>query len=83
MIGLVFVALAVGLQVAGIVQASSGNWELGAQLAWLAIGVSAVAFVVGLVAVIRRRAWPLGVTVLIAALLANPYLLARLLDLFG
>ena len=81
--GLLLVAAAIVVQVIGIMRASAGDWEGGALLAWIAIGLSVLAFVAGLVAITRRRSRRLGLLVVVTALLANPYLLARLLDLFG
>ncbi|MHA6669897.1 hypothetical protein ACX3O0_13625 [Homoserinimonas sp. A447] len=72
-----------GLQIAGIVQASNLNWERGTLLAGLAIGVSVVAFVVGLVAVTTNRGRRLGIAAMIAAVVANPFVLAQLLGALG
>ena len=83
LIGLALVAVAFVLQAVGIVLAGGGDWAQGTLMAWLAICLSTVAFAVGLAAVIRRRMWPLGALVMVLALLANPYLLARLLDALG
>lgn len=78
-VGLALAAAAAVLQVLGIIQATGLNWQRGTLLAWLAIGVSAAAFLVGLVAIIlnRGRAW--GVAAMIAAVIANPWVLAQLL----
>jgi hypothetical protein len=80
---LLLVVAGVALQAVGIVRASSGDWQGGTLFAWLAIGATAVAVIVALVAIIRRRSWKLGAVVLLAALATNPYLLARLLNLLG
>ncbi len=73
-------ALAAGtLQVLGIIQASNLNWERGTLLAWLAIGTSVIAFIVGLVAVIMNRGRRWGVVAMVAAVIANPWVLAQLL----
>ena len=82
-VGVLLAVVAGGLQVAGIVQASNLNWERGTLLAWLAIGVSLAALVVGLVAVVTKRGRRLGVVAMIAAVVANPFVLAQLLGALG
>lgn len=84
-LGVVAVALAViaaVLQVLGIIQATNLNWQRGTLLAWLAIGVSTVAFLVGLTAIIVHRGRRWGVAAMIVAIVANPWVLAQLLGLF-
>jgi hypothetical protein len=86
LLGSIGVLLAVGagvLQVLGIVQATALNWERGTLLAWLAIGASVLAFVVGLAAVILRRGRRLGIVAMVVAVVANPWVLAQLLGAFG
>lgn len=82
-LGLVLVAAAVALQAAGIVQTTDGNWERGTLLAWLAIGSSVLAAIVGLAMAVLRRAWRLGLLVMVLALAANPYLLVKLFAAIG
>jgi uncharacterized membrane protein YcjF (UPF0283 family) len=82
-VGVLLAVAAGGLQVAGIVQASNLNWERGTLLAWLAIAVSVVAFVVGLVAVTTNRGRRLGAVAMIAAIVANPFVLTQLLGALG
>ena len=82
-IGVLLAVLAGVLQVLGIVQASNLNWERGTLLAWLAIGASVAAFVVGLTAVILNRGRRWGVAAMLAAVIANPWILVQLLGAFG
>jgi hypothetical protein len=80
----VLLAVAAGVvQAIAIAQASNLNWERGTLLAWVAIALSVAAFVVGLAAVILNRGRRWGVVAMIAGLIANPFLLARLLGAFG
>jgi hypothetical protein len=82
-IGLLLAVTAGVLQALGIVQASNLNWERGTLLAWLAIGASVAAFVVGLIAVALNRGRRLGIAAMAAAILANPWVLAGLLGALG
>ncbi|MEX1078190.1 MAG: hypothetical protein WED09_03675 [Homoserinimonas sp.] len=82
-IGVLLAVVAGVLQVLGIVQASSHNWERGTLFAWLAIAVSVVAFLVGLAAVVLNRGRRWGVAAMIAAVVANPFVLAQLLGVLG
>jgi hypothetical protein len=80
----VLLAIAAGVvQGIAIGQASNLNWERGTLLAWVAIGLSSAALLVGLAAVILNRGRRWGVVAMLAGLIANPFLLARLLDVFG
>ena len=69
----------IGVHVAAVVVSSSGDFVTGAQLGWVAIGLSALAVVVGIVAAIigRGRAW--GIVAALVAVLANPYVLLTVL----
>jgi hypothetical protein len=82
-VGLVLAVAAAVLQVLGIIQATGLNWQRGTLLAWLAIGVSTVAFLVGLIAIILNRGRRWGVAAMIVAIVANPWLLALLLGSLG
>jgi hypothetical protein len=82
-VGLVLAVAAAVLQVLGIVQASNFNWERGTFLAWLAIGASVAAFIVGLVALIGNRGRRWGMAAMVAAVIANPWVLTRLLEALG
>lgn len=82
-IGVLLAVLAGILQMLGIVQASNLNWERGTLLAWLAIGASVAAFVVGLVAVIANRGRRWGIVAMVAAVIANPWVLAQVLGALG
>ncbi len=77
-IGLAAVALTVatiGVHAAAIVFASNGDFPTGTLLGYIAIGLSALAVVVGLVAAVvgRGRAW--GIAAAVVAVLANPWVL--------
>jgi uncharacterized membrane protein YcjF (UPF0283 family) len=82
-IGVLLAAVAAALQIAGIIQASNLNWERGTLLAWLAIAVSIVAFVVGLIALVTNRGRRLGAVAVVAAIVANPFVLTQLLNALG
>lgn len=78
--------LAIGsaiVQAVGIAQASASHWELGAQLAWVAIALSVVAIIVGLVAVILNRGRRWGVAAMVLGVVANPLVLVALFRLLG
>jgi hypothetical protein len=82
LLGVVGLALAIAagvLQLLGIIQATGLNWQRGTLLAWLAIGASTAAFLVGLIAIILNRGRRWGVAAMIVAIFANPWLLAQLL----
>lgn len=77
-IGLAAVALTVatiGVHAAAIVVASNGDFPAGTLLGYIAIGLSALAVVVGVVAAVvgRGRVW--GIAAAVVALLANPWVL--------
>ena len=81
-LGVIAVVLAVTagvLQALGIIQATGLNWQRGTLLAWVAIGVSTVAFLVGLLASILNRGRRWGVVAMAAAVVANPWVLAQVL----
>lgn len=82
-VGLLLAVAAAGLQAAGIAQATALNWERGTLLAWLAIGASVLAFAVGLAAIILNRGRRWGTAAMLAAVIANPFLLAQLLGALG
>ena len=69
--------------VVGIVLATSDLYLAATYTAWGAIGASALAVVVGIVALIGRfgRSW--GVAGLILGVIANPLLMTRALELIG
>jgi hypothetical protein len=78
LIGLTAVALAlatIGVHIAAIVVASGGDFPTGTTLGYLAVGLSALAVVVGILAAIvgRGRAWGIGAAII--AVLANPWVL--------
>lgn len=77
-LGIVALLLAlatVGVHIAAIVVASSGDFPTGTYLGYGAIGVSALAVVFGLVAAVSGsgRAW--GIIAAVLAVLANPWVL--------
>ena len=73
----------IGVHIAAVVVSSAGDFVAGAQLGWVAIGLSALAVLVGLVAAIigRGRAW--GIVAALVAVLANPYVLLTVLRLLS
>ena len=73
----------IGVHIAAVVVSSAGDFVAGAQLGWVAIGLSALAVLVGLVAAIigRGRAW--GIVAVLVAVLANPYVLLTVLRLLS
>lgn len=77
-IGLAAVALTlatIGVHAAAIVVATNGDFPAGTLLGYVAIGLSALAVAVGVVAAVvgRGRAWGIGAAVV--AVLANPWVL--------
>lgn len=79
----VLALLAVAGLVTGIVLATSDLHEPATWVAWAAIGISAAAVLLGLVAAIAGlgRAW--GVTGAVVGLVSNPLVLVHGLDLIG
>ena len=73
----------IGVHIAAVVVSSAGDFATGAQLGWVAIGLSALAVLVGVVAAIigRGRAW--GIVAALVAVLANPYVLLTVLRLLS
>ena len=69
----------VAVHIAAIVVATGGDFAAGTVLGYLAIGISGLAVVIGIVAIIRRRyrAWAIAAVVL--AVLANPAVLLAVL----
>lgn len=63
----------------GVGVASTGGYEAGTVLAWVAIILSASSVLGGLVAVIGNWGRPAGVAAIIVGLCANPWLLATVL----
>jgi hypothetical protein len=78
-LSLVVAVLTVAALVVAIVVASGGDFPLGTLLSYLAIGLSVVAAVVAIVALVigRGRRW--AVAAVIVAILANPLVLRWLL----
>jgi hypothetical protein len=81
-VGIAAVLLAlgtVGVHIAAVVVASGGDFPGGELLGYVAIGISALAAVVGLLAAIVGwgRAW--GITAIVIAVLANPWVLLMVL----
>ena len=73
----------IGVHIAAVVVSSAGDFVAGAQLGWVAIGLSALAVLVGVTAAIigRGRAW--GIVAVLVAVLANPYVLLTVLRLLS
>ena len=73
----------IGVHIAAVVVSSAGDFGTGAQLGWIAIGLSALAVVVGVIAAVigSGRAW--GIAAALVAVLANPYVLLTVLRLLS
>ncbi len=82
LVGMAALALAVimaVLHVIGVVVASGGDFESATVIAWVVIGLSVLAVVGGIVAVILRRGRGWGVAAIALAVIANPVVLLYLL----
>ncbi len=82
-IALVLAILAVGLEWVAVVTGSGGAWGAATVLAWFSIGFFALAFVLGIVAVISRHGRALGLAAIILGLLANPLTLVGIFGILG
>ena len=73
----------IGVHIAAVVVASSGDFVTGTVLGYVAIGLSGLAVVVGVAAAIvgRGRSW--GIAAALVAVLANPVVLLALLRLLS
>ena len=73
----------IGVHIAAVVVSSAGDFGTGAQLGWIAIGLSALSVVVGVIAAVigSGRVW--GIVAALVAVLANPYVLLTLLRLLS
>jgi len=81
-LGVIAVLLAlgtIGVHIAAVVVASSGEFALGTTLGYVAIGVSALAALVGIVAAVIGRGRITGILAALVAILANPLVLLALL----
>lgn len=81
--GFLLAVAAAAVQAAGVAQATALNWERGTLLAWISIGLSVVAFAVGLAAVILNRGRRWGLAAMLVAVVANPFVLTQLLVALG
>jgi hypothetical protein len=87
--GLLLAAFAVILEVLAIVIGSGKGtaWGAATVIAWFVIGLQAVSFVLGLVAILggrgrgRSHGWRFGLAAVVLSLLANPLLLVGLFSL--
>jgi hypothetical protein len=89
--GLLLAAFAVILEVLAIVIGSGSGkgtaWGAATVIAWFVIGLQAVSFVLGLVAILggrgrgRSHGWRFGLAAVVLSLLANPLLLVGLFSL--
>jgi hypothetical protein len=75
----VLAAVTIAVHIAAIVVAIDGDFPLGTLLGYLAIGTSALAVIVGIVAVVigRGRGWAFAAV--LVAILANPVVLLAVL----
>jgi uncharacterized membrane protein YcjF (UPF0283 family) len=79
----VFALLAVAGVAAGIVLATSDLFALATYTAWGAIAASALAVLLGLIAVSGRFGRGIGTAGMVLGVVANPYLLTIALDRIG
>ena len=95
--GLLLAAFAVILEVLAIAIGSGSAWAAATVIAWFVIGLQAVSFVLGLVAILSGRGrgrgrgsgrgrggglgWRFGLAAIVLSLLANPLLLVGLFSL--
>lgn len=83
--GLLLAVFAVIVEVLAINVGSGSGWGAATALAWLVIGLQAVSFVLGLVALLSRRGRGpgrrFGLAAIVLSLLANPLLLVALFSL--
>lgn len=82
-LALAFGVLTVAALIAGMVIATGGNWPLATIVAYGAIGLSSVAVVVGVVAVILGRGRRWAVIAVLLGVFANPLVLLTILRFFG
>ena len=85
--GLLLAAFAVILEVLAIAIGSGSAWAAATVIAWFVIGLQAVSFVLGMVAILSGRGrgsglgWRFGLAAIVLSLLANPLLLVGLFSL--
>jgi hypothetical protein len=83
--GLLLAAFAVILEVLAIAIGSGSAWTAATVIAWFVIGLQAVSFVLGLVAIFSGRGsglgWRFGLAAIVLSLLTNPLLLVGLFSL--
>lgn len=75
--------LAVALEALAIAIGSAGQWQIATLLAWFIIGSSAVAFVLGLVAILAGRGRRWGAVAVPVSLMGNPLILVGLFAVLG
>lgn len=81
-VALVLAAVVVILNPIGVALAGRGDFVAATVIAAIGIGLSAVAVLGGIACVVLRRGRALAVAAIVLGLLANPFLLTRLLELF-
>ena len=69
----------VAVHIAALVVATEGDFPAGTLLGYIAVGLSVLAVLTGIVAVIRRRAWVWALIATVVAVLANPVVLLAVL----
>ncbi|MHC5794971.1 hypothetical protein ACVXZ4_02310 [Lacisediminihabitans sp. FW035] len=75
--------LGVALEVIAIVIGSGGGWVAATVLAWVVIGLFALAFALGLLAILTRNGRRFGLAAAILGLVANPLTLVGVFGLLG
>jgi hypothetical protein len=82
-VSLVLAIVAALAGVAGIVLATADLFTWGSAAGWAAVGCSAAAVVLGIIAIVGRFAPGAGVAGLTLGVLANPLVLTAALDVIG
>jgi hypothetical protein len=76
-------AAAAALEALAIAIGSAGQWPAATVLAWFTIGLMAVAFVLGVVAILSRRGRRWGIAAVLVSLIGNPLILVGLFAMLG
>jgi hypothetical protein len=79
LMGMLFWAITVVLFVVGLNLGVDGDYATSRVIAYIAIGTSVVAFLLGTIAVILNRGRELGIVAMVLSVLSNPLVLAELL----
>ena len=75
--------IALGLEVLAISIGVGGAWGAATVMAWLVMGVFALGFALGMVAILARRGREFGFVAIILSLVANPLTLVGIFTVLG